>query len=72
MIIRRRNLSVPVHLSYSSFQFLDYRYCQYHIYVNWSAAEVTDVPLAVVTVTSTIPADPLGAVAVIELMLLTV
>ena len=34
--------------------------------MNWSAADVADVPFAVVTVTSTVPV-PAGAVAVIEL-----
>jgi hypothetical protein len=33
-------------------------------YVNWSALDVTDVPAGVVTVTSTTPALPAGAVAV--------
>ena len=33
--------------------------------MNWSAAEVADVPPAVVTVTSTVPAVPAGLVAVI-------
>jgi hypothetical protein len=35
-------------------------------YVNWSALDVVDVPPAVVTVTSTAPALPAGAVAVME------
>ena len=39
--------------------------------MNWSAAEVAEVPPAVVTVTSTVPA-PAGAVAVIEVAELTV
>jgi len=33
--------------------------------VNWSANEVALVPLALVTVTSNVPADPPGAIAVI-------
>ena len=32
--------------------------------MNWSADPVDEVPLLVVTVTSTVPADPAGAVAV--------
>ena len=64
--IRRRNLSVPVQLWYSSFHFIDLRYCWYYIYVNWSAGEVADVALAVTTVTSTVPV-PAGLVTVIEL-----
>ena len=40
--------------------------------VNWSAAPVALVPPGVVTVTSTVPADSAGAVAVILLELLTV
>ena len=39
--------------------------------VNWSAAEVADVPPAVVTLTSTVPV-PAGEVAVIEVAELTV
>jgi hypothetical protein len=39
--------------------------------VNWSAADVADVPPAVVTVTSTVPV-PAGDVAVIEVAELTV
>jgi hypothetical protein len=39
--------------------------------VNWSAADVADVPPAVVTVTSTVPV-PAGEVAVIEVAELTV
>jgi hypothetical protein len=39
--------------------------------VNWSAAEVAEVPPPVVTVTSTVPV-PAGAVAVIEVAELTV
>ncbi|BBH18908.1 hypothetical protein Back11_02530 [Paenibacillus baekrokdamisoli] len=35
------------------------------MYVNWSAADVVDVPPVVVTLTSTVPALPAGAVAVI-------
>ncbi len=35
-------------------------------YVNWSAAEVALVPTGVVTVTSTLPAAPPGAVTVID------
>ncbi len=34
--------------------------------MNWSAAEVAEVPPGVVTVTSTVPAVPAGAVAVSE------
>jgi hypothetical protein len=34
-------------------------------YVNWSAADVADVPTGVVTVTSTVPGDPAGLIAVI-------
>jgi len=40
--------------------------------VYWSAPEVADVPPPVVTVTSTVPAAPAGAVAVIEVSELTV
>ena len=40
--------------------------------VNWSAAEVGDVPFAVVTVMSTVPAGPAGLVAVIEVALFIV
>ena len=40
--------------------------------MNWSADEVADVPLAVVTVTSTVPAVPAGLVAVICVAELTV
>jgi hypothetical protein len=40
--------------------------------VNWDAAEVADVPLTVVTVTSTTPAACAGAVAVIDVALFTV
>jgi hypothetical protein len=40
--------------------------------VNLSDEEVADVPPAVVTVTSTAPADPAGAVAVMEVAELTV
>jgi hypothetical protein len=39
--------------------------------VNWSDADVADVPPGVVTRTSTVPV-PAGAVAVIEVLLLTV
>ena len=39
--------------------------------MNWSAAEVAEVPPGVVTVTSTVPA-PAGEVAVIEVAELTV
>jgi hypothetical protein len=39
--------------------------------VNWSAAEVAEVPPAVVTLTSTVPV-PAGEVAVIEVAELTV
>ena len=39
--------------------------------MNWSAAEVADVPPAVVTLTSTVPV-PAGEVAVIEVAELTV
>ena len=35
------------------------------MYVNWSAAEMPLVPPGVVTVTSTVPADPAGEAAVI-------
>ena len=38
----------------------------------WSAAEVALVPAGVVTVTSTLPAAPAGATAVIEVAELTV
>ena len=38
----------------------------------WSADEVADVPPAVVTVTSTVPAASVGLVAVIELSLTNV
>ena len=41
-------------------------------YVYWSATVVADVPPTVVTVTSTVPAAPAGAVAVIEVSELTV
>ena len=41
-------------------------------YVNWSAGLVADVPPNVVTVTSTIPAEPAGDVAMIDVGLLTV
>jgi hypothetical protein len=34
--------------------------------VNWSAELVAEVPAGVVTVTSVMPGDPAGAVAVIE------
>jgi hypothetical protein len=40
--------------------------------VNWSAPDVEDVPPGPVTVTSTVPADPAGAVAVICVAELTV
>jgi hypothetical protein len=40
--------------------------------VNWSAAEVAEVPIEFVTVTSTTPADPAGAVAVMDVELTTV
>ena len=40
--------------------------------MNWSAELVALVPLAVVTVTFTIPADPAGDVAVIDVAELTV
>ena len=40
--------------------------------MNWSAAPVALVPPVVVTRTSTVPADPAGAVAVICVALLTV
>ena len=40
--------------------------------MNWSAALVALVPPGVVTVTSTVPAVPAGAVAVIWVALLTV
>jgi hypothetical protein len=42
------------------------------VYVNWSAAAAGDVPLGVVTVTSTVPAAWGGAVAVIDVAELTV
>src|SRR5581483_6678648 len=41
-------------------------------YVYWSAELVALVPPVVVTVTSTVPAEPAGAVAVIWVALLTV
>jgi hypothetical protein len=41
-------------------------------YVNWSEMLVALVPPGVVTVTSTVPAVPVGDVAVIELALFTV
>src|SRR5260370_987582 len=41
-------------------------------YVNWSAAEVAEVPLTLVTVISTTPAACAGAVAVICVVELTV
>ena len=41
-------------------------------YVNWSAVTVADVPVAVVTAISTVPAVPAGEVAVICVALLTV
>jgi hypothetical protein len=40
--------------------------------VNWSAAPVADVPLGVVTVTSTVPAAPMGRNSVIEVSDITV
>jgi hypothetical protein len=40
--------------------------------VNWSPDEVADVPPGVVTVISTVPAEPAGLVAVIEVGLFTV
>ena len=40
--------------------------------MNWSEALVAEVPPGVVTVTSTVPAAPAGAVAVMEVVLLTV
>ena len=42
------------------------------VYVNRSADDVADVPPAVVTVTSTVPAEPGGEVVVIVLALTTV
>jgi hypothetical protein len=42
------------------------------VYVYWSADEVADVPPGVVTVTSTVPAEPAGAVAVIDVSLTNV
>jgi hypothetical protein len=42
------------------------------VYVNWSAALVALVPPGVVTVTSTVPIVPAGAVAVMLVGLLTV
>jgi hypothetical protein len=41
-------------------------------YTNWSPEFVIDVPEGVVTVTSTVPALSAGAVAVMEIALLTV
>jgi len=41
-------------------------------YVNLSAGEGEDVPPGVVTVTSTVPAEPAGLVTVIDVALLTV
>ena len=35
------------------------------LYVYWSADDFADVPIGVVTVTSTVPADSAGAVAII-------
>ena len=35
------------------------------VYVNWSAADVADVPIGVVMVISTVPVDPAGEIAVI-------
>ncbi len=40
-------------------------------YEKWSEAPLAEVPPGVVTVTSTVPADPAGTVAVIELLELT-
>ena len=40
--------------------------------MNWSAADVADVPPAVVTVTSTTPVLPAGEVAVMDVAELTV
>ena len=40
--------------------------------MNWSAADVADVPPAVVTVTSTTPLLPAGEVAVMDVAELTV
>src|SRR4051794_8245414 len=40
--------------------------------VYWSFSRVAEVPLGVVTVTSTVPAECAGAVAVIDVALLTV
>ena len=40
--------------------------------MKWSAAPVADVPPPVETVTSTVPLDPAGAVAVIEVLEATV
>ena len=40
--------------------------------MNWSAADVADVPPAVVTVTSTVPVAPAGEVAVMDVAELTV
>src|SRR6266852_5245565 len=42
------------------------------VYVNWSLEEVADVPLTVVTRTSTVPTDSAGAVVVIDVAELTV
>nr|WP_263866878.1 hypothetical protein [Paenibacillus rhizovicinus] len=42
------------------------------MYVNWSAADVADVPPGVVTVTSTVPELPAGAVTVIDVAEFTV
>jgi hypothetical protein len=41
-------------------------------YVKWSAEVAVEVPLEVVTVTSTVPADPAGELAVIEVAEFTV
>jgi hypothetical protein len=41
-------------------------------YVNSSAGEIAETPPGVVTVTSTVPADPAGAVAVIDVSEMTV
>jgi hypothetical protein len=41
-------------------------------YEKWSAADFAEVPVGVVTVTSTVPADPAGEVAVIDVSELTV
>jgi hypothetical protein len=41
------------------------------VYVKWSEDPVDEVPLGVVTVTSTVPAVPAGEYAVMDVLLLT-